>query len=272
MKPELPEFDTLPPQTPAPVGQADPGYYEKPVEVSSHVNKTPEPATTVNFDPKMRRQWSAEPDFVHATRPIEPEPFPISDALKSKHEESKKQYPFLNLSEGEFVIADIRRHFIGLVAPIGIGTFIIIVLLSVLLSYPLYLEEAGSNSTLPSFELVSLLILPLIMLTAIFAYIAVWIYQRNKFYLTNESVIQEIQTSLFAKREQTASLGSIEDVSFHQAGILQTLLNYGSIRLSTEGDETTYRYYFVLNPREQVVALTNAVEAFKNGRPVGDQS
>lgn len=270
MKPELPEFDTLPPQTPMSAEQDASGYYEKPVQVSSHVNKTPAPVADVNFDPKMRRQWSAEPDFIHATRPIEPESFPVSAELQAKHEESKKLYPFLNLSEGEFVIADIKRHFIGLIAPVAIGTFLVVVLLSVLLSYPLYLQAEGSSTGLPSFELVTLIILPLILLVSIFSYIAVWIYQRNKFYLTNESVIQEIQTSLFAKREQTASLGSIEDVSYHQAGVLQTLMNYGTVRLSTEGDETTYRYYYVLNPREQVVALTNAVEAFKNGRPVGD--
>ena len=63
------------------------------------------------------------------------------------------------------------------------------------------------------------------------------------------------------------SLGSIEDASFHQTGILQTMLNYGSIRLSTEGDETTYRFNFVANPRKQIAVVNDAIEAFKNGRP-----
>ncbi|MNG38312.1 hypothetical protein D3C84_1259690 [compost metagenome] len=51
--------------------------------------------------------------------------------------------------------------------------------------------------------------------------------------------------------------------------MLQSILNYGSIRLSTEGDETTYRFKYVANPKEQIALLNNAVEAFKNGRPVG---
>ena len=91
---------------------------------------------------------------------------------------------------------------------------------------------------------------------------------RNQFFLTNESVIQEIQRGLFSRHEQTVSLGSIEDASFEQNGLLQTMLNYGSIRLSTEGEETTYRFYFVSNPKEQIARLNNAVESFKNGRPV----
>jgi hypothetical protein len=90
----------------------------------------------------------------------------------------------------------------------------------------------------------------------------------NKFFLTNESVIQEIQTSLFSHHEQTVSLANIEDASYLQQGIIQTMFNYGSIRLSTEGDETTYRFNYVTNPKQQIATLNNAVEAFKNGRPV----
>ena len=98
----------------------------------------------------------------------------------------------------------------------------------------------------------------------------VWVYQRNQFFMTNESVIQEIQHSLFSHREQTVSLGSIEDASFKREGILQHLFNYGTMRLSTEGEETTYRFAFVEDPKQQIAKVSNAVEAFKNGRPVRD--
>jgi uncharacterized membrane protein YdbT with pleckstrin-like domain len=114
------------------------------------------------------------------------------------------------------------------------------------------------------------IILGLIVLIGIGGYIAIWVYLRNTFYMTNESVIQEIQTSLFSRREQTVSLGSIEDASFRQNGIVQTLFNYGTIRLSTEGEETTYRFQYVSNPKAQIAKLNNAIESFKNGRPVND--
>ena len=115
---------------------------------------------------------------------------------------------------------------------------------------------------------VILICLMVIILFGIGLYIAIWVYMQNRFFLTNESVIQEIQISLFSKREQTVSLMNIEDSSYSQKGILQTLFNYGSIRLSTEGDETTYRFNYVADPKNQVAVLNNAVEAFKNGRPV----
>ena len=99
---------------------------------------------------------------------------------------------------------------------------------------------------------------------------ALWVYLQNQFYMTNESVIQEIQESLFSRHEQTVSLGSIEDASFRQSGILQTMFDYGTIRLSTEGDETTYIFHYVTNPKRQIAILNNAIESFKNGRPVDD--
>jgi hypothetical protein len=100
--------------------------------------------------------------------------------------------------------------------------------------------------------------------------IALWVYVQNQFFMTNESVIQEIQESLVSRHEQTVSLGSIEDASFRKSGIMQTLFDYGTIRLSTEGEETTYIFHYVANPKKQVAILNNAIEAFKNGRPVSD--
>lgn len=116
----------------------------------------------------------------------------------------------------------------------------------------------------------------MLLLTAILfvlgGIIATMIYQANRFFLTNESVIQHIQTSLFSKKDQSISLANVEDASYRQQGILQTLLNYGSIRLSTEGEETTYRFNFVANPKKEIDKLNTAVEAFKNFRPIGSDS
>ena len=62
---------------------------------------------------------------VHFSRPIDPVRPVISDATMLKHEQSKKTFPGLNLSEGEYVISCIRRNLIGLIAPLFFGVFII---------------------------------------------------------------------------------------------------------------------------------------------------
>jgi uncharacterized membrane protein YdbT with pleckstrin-like domain len=132
-------------------------------------------------------------------------------------------------------------------------------------------EAIASSSTtfaLPTLQEVFFPIVALIVAVAFGGFAVVYVYLANKFFLTNESVIQEVQFSLFSRHEQTVSLGNIEDASFRQEGVLQSILDYGSIRLSTEGDETTYRFNYVSNPKKQIALLNNAVEAFKLGRPV----
>lgn len=210
---------------------------------------------------------SAAPQIVHLSRavnPVEPE---ISPEIKAKHEESKRLFPQLNLSEAEYVISAVRRHPIGLAFPVGVTILLVALMASFIINYDIMATALNwvEAPPLESFALVGVLFILLFLLGG---YAAVWIYINNKFFLTNESVIQEIQTSLFSRHEQTVSLANIEDASFVQKGILQNLLNYGSIRLSTEGDETTYRFHYVANPKRQIAILNDAVEAFKNGRPV----
>lgn len=205
---------------------------------------------------------------VHMARPLEPSPLPISSELQKKHELSKNRYPQLNLSQGEYVISAVRRHPIGLLPiffVVGAGIIGLSVLTGV---YANSYQNSANQSSLPSIEAMTLIALLVGVLFAIGGFIAVYIYTNNKFFLTNESVIQEIQHSLFNKHEQTVSLGNIEDASFRQESIIATMFNYGSIRLSTEGDETTYRFSYVSNPKKHIATLNNAVEAFKNGRPV----
>lgn len=206
---------------------------------------------------------------VHMARATEPVKPIISNELQQKHEASMRAFPGLNISEGEFVISAVRRHPIGLFIPVVMTVLLISIIAAGLANFD-HIVTLLNLSEVPDFGPILLAGVLAILLVLAGGYITIWVYLSNRFYLTNESVIQEIQQTLFSRLEQTVSLSNIEDASFTQAGILQTMLNYGSIRLSTEGDETTYRFSYVYNPREEIAILNNAVEAFKNGRPVGD--
>jgi uncharacterized membrane protein YdbT with pleckstrin-like domain len=232
------------------------------------MNQQPEDEnpSSLGRDTSLEQPQTA-PQFVHVSRAVEPANQPIPPEVQARHNQSVRDFPLLNLSESEFVISAVRRHPIGLVIPVGLTIFATALIASVMINFSIIMESLGVFNP-PSYGLVLLLGSLLILLVLLFGYVAVWIYANNKFFLTNESVIQEIQLSLFSRREQTVSLTNIEDASFHQQGILQLMFDYGSIRLSTEGDETTYRFYYVANPKQQIATLNNAVEAFKNGRPI----
>jgi hypothetical protein len=208
------------------------------------------------------------PQVVHLSRAVEPIKPEISEAVQKRHDRSKRLYPFLNLSEGEYVIAAVRRHPIGLVIPLGLGTIVIALALSLLANYESFADYLSLSGPMADPDTVNVPIWLFTALITLGMFIIYYVYVNNKFFLTNESVIQEIQITLFSRLEQTVSLSNIEDASHTQHGILQTVFNYGSIRLSTEGDETTYRFTYVANPKKHIATLNNTVEAFKNGRPL----
>ncbi len=208
----------------------------------------------------------AQPQFVHLARAIEPPEQQLSAEAVRLNEESRKKYPKLNLSRGEYIISAVRRHPIGL---FKIWTIALGMVVTLFIIYYLSFLSPSASAELQDFSGLAVIVLAvMLMLVAAGTMVATFVYTANRFYLTNESVIQEIQEGLFFRREQTVSLFNIEDASYKQGGLLPVLFNYGLIRLSTEGDETTYRFSYASNPKKQIALLNNAIEAFKNGRPV----
>lgn len=207
-----------------------------------------------------------QPQIVYVSRPHEPVQQEIPPEIQKKHEESVRQYPELHLSAGEYVISAVKRHPVGL---LSIWLVVAMVILLVLIGLPILATNQSFVDSIGGQALGALVIilLSLCLLFILGGWIATIVYNGNKFFLTNESVIQFLQHSLFSKKEQTISLSNIEDASYNQHGLLQHMLGYGSLRLSTEGDETTYRFSYATDPKDQINKLNNAIEAFKNGRP-----
>ena len=240
---------------------------QQPRPVAYDANGQPLYAAPVEPVSPAPAQPAATPSqVVHVARATEPIAVEVSEETKRRHDESMKQFPSLNLSDHEYIISAIRRHPIGMFAPLIATALSLSMMFILIFNYPFISELLGlPMSTYGSVLTIGILLAVLFMAGG---YLAVWVYMNNRFFLTNESVIQEIQLSVFVHKEQTVSLMNIEDASYSQKGPLQVLLNYGSIRLSTEGEETTYRFDYVANPKVQIAILNNAVEAFKNGRPV----
>lgn len=208
---------------------------------------------------------------VHFARSIEPEKQQISEATKIKHQRSVEAFPELNLSHGEYVILCIMKHKVALFVPLGASMLALVATLTAILNMDLtlsFLTQIGLGDANKSDLYV--IFGWLITLILIIMYATYYVYNHNRFILTNESIIQESQRGLLSRNEQTVSLSNVEDASYNQRGLIQQMLNYGSLRLSTEGDETTYRFNYVFEPKDKIGILNNAVEAFKNGRPVED--
>ncbi|MEI6228812.1 MAG: PH domain-containing protein [Candidatus Saccharibacteria bacterium] len=191
----------------------------------------------------------------------------ISDSIKLKHIKSQNVFPELALNEGDYVISAVRRHPIGLLLPFIVGVLVIALAFIVLFNYDIVIKVFQLSGSVADASVIFWPVIVFAVLVLMSEYIVYYVYINNRFFLTNESVIQQIQTGIFSNGEQIVSLGNIEDASYSQNGIMQQLFNYGSIRLSTEGEETTYRFTFVVDPKGCIATLDNAIENFKNCRP-----
>jgi uncharacterized membrane protein YdbT with pleckstrin-like domain len=190
----------------------------------------------------------------------------IPAELMTKHEDSLRKYPRVHMSKGEYVVMEVRRHPIGL---ISIWLLMIVLVALTLAILPFYFTNREAIASILSLEAntlptVAAITMPIFGLAALFllgGLVAVYVYNGNLFYLTNESIIQYIQSSIFSTKEQQINLVNIDDVSYRQQGIVQQVLNYGTVRVSTEGDERNpYVFYFVAKPQFVVRTINDAME------------
>ncbi len=193
-----------------------------------------------------------------------PEKVVVSDADKIKHMKSEKVFPELNLSEGDYVITSVRRHPIGMLAPITVGVLLASLAFAALFNYDIVLRIFQVASPVIDQSAIFWTVILFTVFVMMAEYVIYYVYASNKFFLTNDSIVQQVQTGLFSNSEHIINLGNIKDTSYSQTGIIQQLFNYGVIRLSTEGDETEYKFTYVVGPKGYVEIIDNAIENYKN--------
>lgn len=179
-----------------------------------------------------------------------------------RHERSKKDFPGLKLDDGEYVEFFFRRAKIRLKLIWG-ATFAGVVI--ILIGFLLVLVNQDSIDDMGRRFL-------FIILGALFtAAIVIWLlalklYNGNKLYITNMHVIQMVMNSPVSTSINMIDLKAVEDASFHQKNLFQKIFRYGTLRLSTVGDETTYTFPYSDITTDQLRAVTELISAAKKSR------
>lgn len=189
--------------------------------------------------------------------------------IAARREESERRYPFVTHDTDEYVVVAVRRHAIGhlRILIVALITFVIVASLWILLAHTPNQFNFDDRAKF-NINLIALSVLTLIAMGGIIGYS---IYHRNKFIATNERILQWTVTGLFHSHHQTVNLEVIEDISFKQTGIFQHLFGYGTIRLSTVGEESTYMFSFVSEPSKHVELLGDIIENARENRFITDE-
>lgn len=191
---------------------------------------------------------------------------------KMRHDRSVNDFPEIDLDDDEYVEVSLSRH------PIGIGMIWLgeAVAAAACLALWVFLMSSSSSLTI-NFDssakfYISVVIFGLLGLMLVFGWAGTYVYKNNKFIVTNKRVIQRITSGLFHRSFQTIDIESIEDISYSQSNIFQQMLNYGSIRMSTIGDESTYSLSYVVDPASQISTISKIVSKIKSDWPKDNRS
>lgn len=172
-----------------------------------------------------------------------------------RHERSKKDFPKLKLEDDEYVeiaIARVAMSYMMLWCGIIAGIILIMIAYLIVLTKLPTVDETG-KSAMGFFALIISIVLLILGLAE------TYVFNGNKMYITNKRVTQFMMISPVASSVNIIDLSSIEDVSFRQAGLIQKLFHFGTLRLSTVGDETTYTFPYTNISSAEVARIVKLV-------------
>ena len=180
-----------------------------------------------------------------------------------RHLKSKKDFPYLSLEKGEYVELVITRSKYALLS-IWFSAILVALLLTIV---AIFLSKSQPNGTLlPGFSAGPAIgiILPFVYIFIfLIAIVATKVHNGNKLFITNKRAIQMLKTGLFDHSTNVVELSRIEDVSYKQSGLIESIFHYGTIRMSTVGDETTYTFPYVDTPTDELQTISHLVHIQK---------
>jgi len=165
----------------------------------------------------------------------------------------------LDIDPSEEVELVVKRHSIGLIPIFGFGLLITVLFVG-------FSIFASTNDTIIPAQLpnvlISIFMVVLAGLTLVGTLISARIYKTNELIVTNENLIQIIQTSLFSRKISQLSLEKVQDVTVTQQGMSQTMFNYGTIFIETAGETANFGFPYAKDPITAAKHVNEAHERF----------
>jgi hypothetical protein len=192
-----------------------------------------------------------------------------AELSKVQHARSAKDFPEIDLEQDEYVVLHIKRSRVGLVFIWSVVAVLILAMSLVLIFFAnngISIDSTVFSMSEAAMHYFRIIIFLLYILFLFGGFVAQSIYDANHIYVTNRRVIQKTRSSIFANSTNIIELRRIEDVSFRQESLVDHLCHFGTLRMSTVGDETTYTLKYVDTPHDEVKTISHLVYECKKGK------
>jgi di/tricarboxylate transporter len=163
------------------------------------------------------------------------------------------------LEPGEHIVTVVRKHFIGIIG-LYLGA---IVGVTAILSLVFVLAPSIANDlTGPQFNwFVAIAVFGAAVLLLIL-FVATYVYRQSRIMLTDKSVVEVNQKSLFIRKVSRLSMANVEDVTAEQRGILATIFNYGTLTIQTAGTMENFIFTYCPRPNDFAHRVLEARQAY----------
>jgi hypothetical protein len=173
-------------------------------------------------------------------------------------DQAKRAEPLME--PGEKLISVVHRHPIGLFAIYAgaAAAFAAFVTLLIFLSSDKTFKHL-SGSTYRS--IIGVTFLVMIILIIVLAVI-IRVYKQSKLVVTDKSLVQVMQRSLFNRKISRLSMSNVEDVNAEKCGILPTIFNYGTLTIQTAGEEDNFIFPWCPDPDQHADSILQARQQY----------
>ena len=167
------------------------------------------------------------------------------------------------VDDDEQVLAVIKRHPFGIVKLyaqilLGLGA-------AAGLIYFLLPDLMGETDA-PIYPLVMGAALIVVAVMVVIALIATIIYYQSSLVITDKTITQTIQTSLFSRKISQLAISSIEDVTANKNGFFPTLFNYGRLLVETAGEQENFHFDYAPHADHYAKLILEARQKFMGHR------
>ncbi len=169
---------------------------------------------------------------------------------------SKTSYTFEGKKEGEQVMLFLHRHWFTLAPKIFFACLASLAPLIPMLVFGQFL--------LPYLSIIVFLWSIYILILWFVIFYILTMYTLDYWIVTDERIVDSVQSGFFNRKVSELSLETIQDVSVTLKGVIPTTVNYGSVIIQTAGREN--QFFFDQVPKPQIVKdtimdLIDAIEA-----------
>lgn len=168
--------------------------------------------------------------------------------------------PLSAMRQGEREIFNIKRHPVGILITYTIAGLILLTVAVFIFGFG---PSLAPNSRHQIITVGSIFFIIFTIIVTVFVLIAQKVYWGNAWILTNDSLTQIKQSSLFDKQSSQLSLENLEDVTAEQDGVFPNMFKYGSIVAETAGERSKFTFSFCPNPNLYAQQILQAREEFE---------